>query len=106
MECLQFLMKSFDGITRTLCALKDHGKNAVESSLKLLLYAMTGFEREEKNKQLQCAIPFIKNWAIANVGEYFSCGSREDIKKEHQVYRSNDNRFDIYSNFVKFTVLG
>ena len=88
-------MNSLDGITRTLCALKDYGKNAVESSLKMLLYAMTGFEREEKNKKLQCAVPFIKNWVIANVGENFSYGRDEDIKKEYQVYRSNDNRFDI-----------
>lgn len=78
-------MNSLGAITKTLCALEDDGKKAVETSFKLLLYAMTGFERDEKNKQLQLAVPFIKDWAIANVGEYFLCGSGEDIQNEHQV---------------------
>ena len=74
-------------VTNTLCALNENGKNAVETSFKLLLYSMTGLKREEKNKQLQYVVPFIKNWAIAKVGEYFSCN---DIQKEHQVYHKID----------------
>ena len=86
MECLKFFLSSLAVIIKTLLALKEAGKNAVETSLKLLLYAVHALAVDERKKELQHAVPFIIAWARANVSEKFSFSSHKDIEREFQVY--------------------
>lgn len=85
LEYMQFFLNSLGAVTKTLHSLKNDGRSAVETSFKLLLHAMYALEVDEKRKQLQLTVPFIKDWARVNVGENFSCGSDKDIQREHQV---------------------
>ena len=94
MVCFQFLLNSLDSVATTLCALKNNGKNAVLVSLKLVLLAMNGLDDSKKKEELQHVIPFIKNWAIVNIGEKFSSENEMNIQREYQVHLCN--RFDAY----------
>lgn len=86
MECLKFFLSSLTVITRTLFALKEDGKNAVETFLKFLLYAVDALAVDERKKELQHAVPFIIDWVSANVSEKFSSASQKNIEQEYQVY--------------------
>ncbi|XP_019856423.1 PREDICTED: uncharacterized protein LOC109584956 [Amphimedon queenslandica] len=107
LNCLKFLFNSLDFIAVTLHALGQKGKNAVVATLKLLLLAVDGLDSSKKKEQLQHVVPFIRNWAIVNIGEKFSYGRETGVQKEYQfwadMYSFADNSLE-WKKIIQETV--
>ena len=78
-------MNSLDSVAATLHSLGQEGKNAVAISLKFVLLAMNDLDDSQKKEQLQHVVPFIKNWAIVNIGGKFALERETGVPKEYQV---------------------